>query len=104
MKNKERKSARRFDTPNRCRAFTERVYSGPSEDRNALVKETYGKEKEFYPEKSKYNIYFGELHGHSNISDGTPDIDTYFQNIRDNAGLDFAALTDHASTTGEGRF
>ena len=95
MKNNERKIARRFDTPNRCSEFTKRVYSGASEDRTALIKETYGKEKEFYPEKSKYNIYFGELHGHSNISDGTPDIDTYFQNIRDNAGLDFASLTDH---------
>ena len=95
MKNKERKIARRFDTPNRCRAFTTRVYSGPSDEREKLVKETFATEKDFYPEKSKYNIYFGELHGHSNISDGTPDIDAYFQNIRDNAGLDFAALTDH---------
>lgn len=95
MKNKERKIARRYDTPNRCRAFTDRVYSGVSEDKDKLVKETFATEKEFYPPQSEYNIYFGELHGHSNVSDGTPDMDEYFINIRDNAKLDFAALTDH---------
>ena len=37
----------------------------------------------------------GELHGHSNLSDGTIDIDTYFKTARDKAQLDFCALTDH---------
>ena len=37
----------------------------------------------------------GEMHGHTNLSDGRPDIDTYFRNIRDLARLDFAVLTDH---------
>ncbi|MBO5060570.1 MAG: DUF3604 domain-containing protein [Clostridia bacterium] len=95
MKNKERKSARRYDTPNRCRAFTDRVYSGVNKDKEGLYKETFASEKEFYPQKPKYNIYFGELHGHSNMSDGRPSMDEYFKNIRDNAQLDFAALTDH---------
>jgi hypothetical protein len=35
------------------------------------------------------------MHGHTNLSDGSVDIDTYFKNIRDLAKLDFAVLTDH---------
>ena len=95
MKNNERKIARSFDSPNRSRNFTDRVYIGVAVDTEALYKETFDTEKEFYPEKSKYNIYFGEMHGHSNMSDGYPSVDDYFINIRDCAKLDFAALTDH---------
>ncbi|MGN0180463.1 MAG: hypothetical protein ACI4DY_13655 [Monoglobaceae bacterium] len=95
MKNRERFSARRYDTPNRCRAFTDNVYSGLAEDRERLTRETYTKEREFYPPEPEYNIYFGELHGHTEMSDGKPTVDEYFINIRDNAKLDFAAITDH---------
>ena len=35
------------------------------------------------------------MHGHSNLSDGGPDIDTYYKNLRDKANLDFGALSDH---------
>ena len=35
------------------------------------------------------------MHGHTNLSDGAPDIDTYFANIRNLAKLDFAVLTDY---------
>ena len=96
MKNQERKLARRFDTPNRCRGFTDRVYSGPASDWKKLYKDTFDSEKAFYPSKGEYNIYFGELHGHTNFSDGHPTADDYFKNIRDNAKLDFAALTDQS--------
>ena len=95
MINKERKDARRYDTPNRCHSFTEKVYSGECNDREKLIKDTYAEEKKFYPEKSEYNIYFGELHGHTRISDGNPTVDEYFINLRDNAKLDFGALSDH---------
>lgn len=95
MKNTERKQARRFDTPNRSRAFTDKVYSGPCDNREDLIKRTFASERDFYPPKSEYNIYFGELHGHTNLSDGRPSVDEYFVNIRDNAKLDFAALSDH---------
>lgn len=95
MKNTERKSARRYDTPGRCRSFTDKVYSGECEDKQELRKSVYATEKEFYPPKSEYNIYFGELHGHTCLSDGMPGADEYFLNIRDNAKLDFAALSDH---------
>ncbi|HKJ23925.1 MAG TPA: DUF3604 domain-containing protein, partial [Myxococcota bacterium] len=40
-------------------------------------------------------IRFGDLHGHSNFSDGTGTPEDYFAYARDVAGLDFAALTDH---------
>ena len=39
MKNKERKAARRYDTANRCSAFTKSVYSGFAEDKEKLKAE-----------------------------------------------------------------
>ena len=38
---------------------------------------------------------WGDLHGHSNFSDGTGLPEDYFAYARDVAALDFAALTDH---------
>ena len=95
MKNPERFSARRYDTPNRCESFTSKVYSGPSDNKAELTKAVFSTERTFYPQAPEYNLYYGELHGHTNLSDGMPDIDDYYKNIRDNAGLDFAALSDH---------
>ena len=40
-------------------------------------------------------ILWGDLHGHSNFSDGTGTPEDYFLYARDAAGLDVAALTDH---------
>ncbi|MBE6571954.1 MAG: DUF3604 domain-containing protein [Ruminococcaceae bacterium] len=95
MKNPERKIAKRYDTPNRCEGFTKRVYSGSRDDRRALYDEIFAQERSFYPPKSEYNIYFGELHGHTCLSDGVPTVDEYFTHLRDVAKLDFGALTDH---------
>ena len=41
------------------------------------------------------NLYWGDLHGHSNLSDGTGTPDNYFNYARFAAGLDVAVLTDH---------
>ncbi len=41
------------------------------------------------------NIFWGDLHGHSRLSDGTGTPEDYFQYARFVAGLDAAALTDH---------
>ena len=95
MKNPERKLARRYDTPNRCEAFTKLVYSGEAQDIKAMKNLVFSKEKDFYPPKNEYNIYFGELHGHTRLSDGAPSVDEYFTHVRDVAKLDFCALTDH---------
>jgi hypothetical protein len=40
-------------------------------------------------------LYWGDLHGHSGLSDGTGTPEDYFRYARDVAGLDVAALTDH---------
>ncbi|MCP4716596.1 MAG: hypothetical protein GY868_15855, partial [Deltaproteobacteria bacterium] len=40
-------------------------------------------------------IYWGDLHGHSQLSDGTGTPDDYFAYARYVSGLDVAALTDH---------
>ena len=95
MKNTERTEARGVDTPGRCRKFTDLVYSGADPDPAALAKKIFGIEKEFYPPEPEYKLFFGEMHGHTNLSDGQTQIDDYFVNIRDRAKLDFAALTDH---------
>ena len=95
MKNKERKLAKGIDTPYRARAFTEKVYGGPAENPREVWKEMLDVPKNFYPGPNKYHVYYGELHGHTRLSDGRPTPDEYFQNIRYVAKLDFAALTDH---------
>jgi len=40
-------------------------------------------------------VLWGDLHGHSQLSDGTGTPEQYFRYARDVAGLDVAALTDH---------
>ncbi len=56
-----------------------------------------------------YHIYWGDLHGHSNVSDGTQNNETpkrqtaddYYRYGRDVAKLDFLALTDHSESISE---
>ena len=91
----ERMAARGFDTPGRCRKFTDAVYGGTHPDPAGLARRIHGIEREFYPPESEYRLFFGDLHGHSNLSDGKATIDDYFVDLRDRAKLDFAALTDH---------
>lgn len=89
----EKKQARGFDTPYRSDTFTEIVYSG------GTVAHAAEKLDEFinscHPEPSPYTLLFGEMHGHTNLSDAQPDIDTYFQVAENSAKLDFCAITDH---------
>jgi hypothetical protein len=40
-------------------------------------------------------VLWGDLHGHSNLSDGTGTAEDYFRYARDVSGLDVAVLTDH---------
>jgi len=87
--------AKRYDTPYRTKAFTDAVYSGTSDTPDALWKVMNTAQRSLDPPAPELVPLVGEMHGHSNFSDGTPDVDTYFSNIRDIARLDFAVLTDH---------
>ena len=42
-------------------------------------------------------VYWGDIHGHTSLSDGTGDPRDYYRYARDGAGLDVAAITDHAA-------
>jgi len=44
-----------------------------------------------------YNVYYGHLHNHSNVSDGTGTPAQAYAYARDTAGLDFFSLADHDS-------
>ena len=95
MNHPDKYLAKRFDTPNRSAAFTDAVYAGDSEDRATLMGRMNAAQRSYDPPAPVYIPLVGEMHGHTNLSDGRPDIDTYFRNIRDLAKLDFAVLTDH---------
>ena len=45
----------------------------------------------------KKNLYFGQLHSHTNISDGTGTVDDAYQYAENNAKVDFLAVTDHSN-------
>lgn len=49
------------------------------------------------PPQLPWNLYFGRLHGHSDISDGTEAVDAVFARARE-SGLDFYAVTDHSDS------
>jgi len=44
------------------------------------------------------NVYWGMIHGHTEMSDGRESLGHYFHQIRDEAGLDFGAPGDHDHT------
>jgi hypothetical protein len=52
-------------------------------------------------EGGPYNAYYGDLHGHTWMSDGMGDLDEYFRIRRECYEDDFAALTDHDSFVGK---
>ena len=95
MNHPDKYIAKRYDTSNRSKAFTDTVYSGESGDRATLWGRLNAAERSLDLPAPDLIPLTGEMHGHTNLSDGRPDIDTYFTNIRDIAKLDFAVLTDH---------
>ena len=44
---------------------------------------------------SQYNVYWGDVHGHTALSDGKGSLDDYFTYARDASKLDFVIVTDH---------
>jgi hypothetical protein len=83
--------ARRYNTPLRSQEYTDIVYGGST----GSVEDLHSVMRQHYPQKSEYRVFWGELHGHTNLSDGTPSVDEYFDIARREAKLDFCALTDH---------
>jgi hypothetical protein len=47
------------------------------------------------PDRTDFRLYWGDLHGHSGLSDGTGSPDDYFAYARYVSGIDVCALTDH---------
>lgn len=95
MNNPEKYKAKRFDTADRCKEFTDTVYLERKGSRGELWQKIKDIRRSFDPPAPEYKPFVGEMHGHTVLSDGHVDIDTYFKNLRDVAKLDFAALSDH---------
>lgn len=94
MNHPDKYKAKRYDSADRCKAFTDTVYH-ESGDRAELWQKIKDLRRSFDPAAPEYKPFVGEMHGHSVLSDGRVDVDTYFKNIRDDAKLDFATLSDH---------
>lgn len=95
MVHPERKIAKRYDNPGRCKTFTDTVYSGASDTPQNLMKILDDCNHMFDPCDSPYIPLIGDLHGHSTFSDGRVEPDEYYRRLKDGVKLDFAALTDH---------
>jgi hypothetical protein len=48
-----------------------------------------------YSELPVDGIFWGVIHGHTEMSDGAGTVEHYFTHMRDECGLDFGALSDH---------
>jgi len=44
---------------------------------------------------TRYDVYWGDMHGHTSISDGKGSLDDYFTYARGAADLDFVVVSDH---------
>ncbi|HSW45394.1 MAG TPA: DUF3604 domain-containing protein [Phycisphaerae bacterium] len=42
-----------------------------------------------------YNVYWGVIHGHTEMSDGCGTLDNYYRQMRDECALDFGSSSDH---------
>lgn len=91
----DRKKAKRYDNPGRCREFTDAVYAGTSDTAENLFKILNDCNHQFDPPEGAYKPFVGDLHGHSTFSDGIVDPEEYYRRLKEDVGLDFAALTDH---------
>ncbi|MBD3176702.1 MAG: DUF3604 domain-containing protein [Armatimonadia bacterium] len=82
---------RSFTHPSRDAEYSAIVYGGP----DASIPDLARYMQDQRPEPHGYRVLWGEIHGHSEVSDGRGTPDDYYRAARDDAGLDFCALTDH---------
>ena len=54
--------------------------------------------------RNRYQLFWGDMHGHSVMSDGSGSPTEVYRYARDVAGLDFFAVTDHSFQTDEKRW
>lgn len=70
--------------------------------RPASVSETRQQTVQSYaPATEKWNFYFGQLHAHTDLSDGKGTVEEAFQHASQVPGLDFFAVTDHSDSLNE---
>jgi len=88
----ETKAAKKIDTTWKLREITDIIYSNAAiaeQDKIALSNIVQD-----YPiEDDGRKVFFGEMHGHTVLSDGHVEPDTYFTNLQER--VDFCAITDH---------
>ncbi|MCX7625826.1 MAG: CehA/McbA family metallohydrolase [Candidatus Sumerlaeaceae bacterium] len=89
--------AQKFRLPN---PVTVRVASFAETNRPTPGKKSHVRERIDFEPWGEWHYYFGDLHGHTSLSDGTGDVDEFYLVRRDVYALDFAALTDHDSFVG----
>lgn len=94
MNHPERNMAKRFDCPGRCARFTDLVYTD-HRPAGEIHRDLHQCVHAFDPQPNPYPLLFGDLHGHTTLSDGKVDPDTFFRNMRDLSKVDFCALSDH---------
>lgn len=80
MKHPERNRAKRIDSPDRCQAFTGIVYGGAAQNPAECYRGLGESIAQFMPPANEFFLFFGDLHGHSDLSDGKVDVDTFFKN------------------------
>lgn len=81
---------RRWTHYTRDRRYTSIVYGGAAASMEGLSSAAPPP-----PADDGVQLYWGEIHGHTELSDGQGTLDEYFSAARDIAGLDFCAVTDH---------
>ena len=95
MTQEEIRRARGYDYPDRSRAFTDTVYGHDAKPEPEMRADLDRAVHAFDPEPPAYRVFFGDIHGHSTLSDGSKTIDECYRAARDLAKLDFCAVTDH---------
>lgn len=85
------KDGRCFTHISRSREYSEIVYGGEKGNGQACMDIMEAQK----PKPLDYKTLWGEIHGHTGLSDGTGTLEDYFTAARDEAGLDFCAVTDH---------